>query len=269
MLALPILVGVLWGGFEIWQITTLRAKLRVAAAQVARYMTAYAAQPDPIQNPGALQAAQIQQNAEQIARDALAGTYGFAGQQDMDVDVTWYRVLDPASARWDGNVSAIPQNPESVLAFVQSLRCNRIPYSPENNAQFGAQLTISVPWRAVLFGLGEARARSFDLVLQEITMGAVPCVPYGIYELSVDVVQPVPGGCDMVVRWDILASYEIERIEIAVPGESTVRIQSPTVEGQRSIFVPRGTEGILVAIISGDHTVNRTLAVTCQGAQED
>ena len=46
VLILPIAVGLLWSGFEIWQLMDLRSTVRSTVAQAVRYVSAYAAPPD-------------------------------------------------------------------------------------------------------------------------------------------------------------------------------------------------------------------------------
>lgn len=267
-LVLPILVGILWSAFEIRQIITLRTRVRDTAAQVARYVSGFGAQLDPDKYTGALQAQQIYDNINLLVSNALSVSYGTVEGHDLAWELTWYRINDPFDADWEDNHTEIDNDPASVLAFIASLACDRIPSTPDNNAQFAVQLSISVPWRTVLLGLGGTSTRDFTLNLRELAMGAVPCQPYLILTVTADPPEPGPGGCDVVVHWKYEGSYTIESIEILGGGERLARIFNPLNPGQQSVFVPAGTDTLTIWAISGDHLIERQVSVNCSAAPE-
>jgi Flp pilus assembly protein TadG len=267
-LVLPILLGILWSAFEIRQITALRTRVRDTAAQVARYMTGFAAQPDIYQDPEALQAQEIYANLDLLVSNGLSGRYGTVEGHALTWDITWYRVNDPFDANWEGNHTAIANTPEEVLAFIASLACDRYPNAPGNNAQFALQLRVSVPWRTVLLGLGQISTRDFALELRELAMGAVPCKPYLILTVTTDPPEPVPGGCNVVVHWEFEASYAIERIEVWRGEERLARIMNPLNRGRCSVSVPTGTSTLMVQVMSGNHLVERELTIDCPAIQD-
>ena len=91
VLILPIVIGLLWSSFEIWQLMDLRSAVHSTAAQAARYISAYAAPPDEVDDP--VLPEQIVWNIEQLIDNSLGGRRGILGS-GLDWEINWYWIVE-------------------------------------------------------------------------------------------------------------------------------------------------------------------------------
>ena len=165
VLVLPLLIAVVWGAFEIYQLVSLRSVVRTTATQLAHYVGSYGApyqEADYVPDPDEICA---QLNA--LAASSLADYQGPLGDS-VTASASWYRILDPHSSRWEGNIE-----PVQCYSLIADQIANRV-----CNEQFAVVLNVSVPWQTVIFGLDGNTIENWDLSMSETAMSALPCMPY-------------------------------------------------------------------------------------------
>jgi len=192
----PILIGLVWGSFELWQIMSLRATLRTTTAQAARYITAYAAPPAEIESP--LSPDQVCRGVEELIGRSLAAHRGILGDA-ISWEVSWYLFTDPQNPSWQNNAQQLPDC-QTLVSFLRQAECSQ--------RQFGVRLHIAVPWQKVLFGIKGLRPESFSLEMSDTAVGDAPCMPdCAITALAAEASPAGPRGCTVYVYWNIESTY--------------------------------------------------------------
>jgi hypothetical protein len=236
VLILPILIAFLWGAFEFWQMMTLKSAIRVAVAQAARYVTAFAALPDTInQRP---ESYRVYQGAEGLINAALARERTIFGSPLTPEmwEIRWYRVHNPEDPRWQGNLVLL--DAENPLA---DLECND---------QFAIEVTARIPWRTLVFGLTDARATDFALQLSDTAMGGLPCLPECQTFAWVNSYSAGPGGCSIQIGWEFNCSYLPDRLEIRFQ-DRVWRVAAPRSPGYQVIQLAPGESGVADIVTFG------------------
>lgn len=236
VLILPIFIAFLWGAFEFWQMMTLKSAMRVAVAQAARYVTAFAALPDTInQRP---ESYRVYQSAEGLIDAAMArerSIFGSALTPDM-WEIRWYRVNNPEDPRWQGNLILL-----DVQDPLADLECND---------QFAIEVIARIPWRTIVFGLTGSRATDFALELSDIAMGGLPCLPECQTFAWVNSYSAGPGGCRVQIGWEFDCSYLPDRLEIRFQ-DRVWRVVAPLSPGYQVIQLAPGESGVAEIVTFG------------------
>jgi|YNPNPStandDraft_1061719.scaffolds.fasta_scaffold40515_3 hypothetical protein len=249
ILAVPIVLGILWSSFEIWQIMSLKAAVRTTVAQAARYVTSFAELPDAIMDrPSTVE---IRQNVERLVSESLSRQRGNLGDA-LTWELTWYQVVDPTDPRWEGNVVLL-----DALDPLAGLVCND---------QFGLRLRVRVPWSTVILGLGGSSRSVSMLELEDTAVGGIPCFPYCEVKATARILSSGPGGCRIEVCWSFDCSYEPDRVEVWLDGVRVHQTNNPV--GQPCVrlseSVPSGrTVQIRVDAYGGRRKSSATVAVGC------
>jgi hypothetical protein len=246
-LVAPILIGVLWSGFELWQIMTLRATVRTAVSQVARYVTAFGAPPGEIEDP--ISPGEICWNVEQLVAYSFNQHRGILGDA-VSWDLTWYRMNDPTNPAWDQN--AVPV--ADCYQLLSELFCND---------QFGVELHVSVPWRTVLFGLGGSSSTDFVLEFSDITVGSAPCQPYCDVTAYGHTLSSGSGGCVAQIGWRFECSYEPDLVEVWVKDEKKCQRSNPAYDSTCNITLPVGVSQVKVIAFGGQRESSSSVTITC------
>ena len=256
VLILPIVIGLLWSSFEIWQLMDLRSAVHSTAAQATRYISAYAAPPDEVDDP--VLPEQIVWNIEQLIDNSLGGRRGILGS-GLDWEINWYWIVDPERAVWDGNVIEV----EDGVAFVQGLECTNY----VANEQFGIELLVSVPWRTILFGLGRRSETDYVLNLREVAMGSVPCAPYCNLHAGIQGMSVEEDECTVTIGWSFDCSYIPNEVQVWLGGEGSgvlvCRTFMPIAEPRCNVTVPRGSSTLQVIAFGGAHRMTANVPVVC------
>ena len=247
-LVAPILIGVIWSGFELWQIMTLRATVRSAVSQVARYVTAYGAPPSEIEEP--IPPGEICWNIEELVGHWFSRHRGILGDA-VTWDLTWYRMNDPTNPAWEQN--AIPML--DCYHLLSELYCNE---------QFGVELHISVPWRTVLFGLGGTSSTDFLLEFSDTAVGSAPCQPYCDVTATGRVLSSGPGGCTAQIGWHFRCSYEPDFVEVWVKDEKKCQRSNPAHDTTCNITLPVGVSQVTVRAFGGQRECAGWVTITCE-----
>lgn len=250
ILLVPLFIGLLWSAFEAWQIMSIKTAMRTAASQATRYVTAYNYHEGPNSPDTIIPPDRVARGVVEIVQGTLGRRRGIMGDA-LEWDIEWYGFRSPTVRDWDNNAyyaASLSQSP----FFLQSLECNQ---------QFAIRLVVEVPWRTILFGLPGKGTTDYTLVLQDVAIGAVPCLPEcKIINAQAYATSSGPGGCEMRVEWDFPfddldnaeASYVPEHIWLANPGDMNIATYGPwdMEDGHRFAPVPIladcGSTGILV-----------------------
>ena len=199
VLTVPLLLGIVWASIQFWQIMSLRDALQTTVAQVARYVSAYAAPPEELENTVAT--GDICAGVGALVR-AFEQRQGVLGEA-IQIELNWYAISDPTEATWENNAFPVPD----CASLVDSLLCND---------QFGVTLRVRVPWRWVVFGVGESSATDLTLDLIETAVGTPPCQPYCEIELIgyEQDMEAGPNGCYAYVEWKLNCSYAPDHVQV-------------------------------------------------------
>lgn len=244
VLALPILLGVVWTSFEAWQVISLREAVRATVAQAGRYVTAYGAPPEIADAPPDPDT--ICWGVEQLVARSLAQQRGNLGD-NLAWTLRWYKVLDPSSARWEGNLVEM-----SCQELLSEFECNQ---------QFALELEVSVPWQTVLFGLGRSVTTREVLRITDSVTGSAPCLPY--FDLWVWG-SVAPDSCRARVCWGFDSSYAPNRCEIWVAGTLLETVYNP-VDGQchEPVYLPPGGGSVDVVCYGGRRETSNNVDLDC------
>ena len=250
-LVLPILVALLWGSFEVWQIMGLRSAVRSTVAQAARFVTAYGAPPEEMENPPP--PADICWGIDQLIASSLSQHRGNLGDA-LSWSTTWYRIRDPTSSFWEINGE---RNYDEVdcLDLLSGFMCG---------GQFGVELRVTVPWQTVIFGLEGSSTTNFVLEMSDMAMGTAPCEPYCSMAAGGGVVgHGGPGGCVVEISWGFKCSYEPDRCEIFVDGHLVEERFNPVYVNWYRTTVPVGRTTIRVDCYGGRRKCSDAVTVRC------
>jgi hypothetical protein len=238
VLVLPILVGVLYTSFQIWQVVSLKTALRNTTTQAVRYVSAFAKLPDRLQDPLPPTPEEVEHNVNLMVETAM-GPYLSKGLITALPQLSWFRFADPNNPAWNGN--AVPATP---LDVVGNSHCAD---------QFALQAKVVVPWRTVFFGFPQGKQSGFTMNMTETAVGALSCAP----DCQVQVQQGV--GCS--VCWNFTdCSFRIDAVEIWVGG--TRICTRPAGTTGCSCALPPGTTQVRVRFISGGHFIEKTVPVS-------
>jgi len=230
ILLVPLFLGLLWSTYEAWQIMSIKSAMRTAVSQAARYVTAYnyhkgPNSPDEIVSPD-----QIARGVVEVVDGTLRRQRGILGNA-VEWTIEWYGIRDPVDSDWDNNHYG-PVSLEQSPYFFQALECNE---------QFAVRLIAAVDWRTILLGLPPQPEADYRLVMDEMAMGAVPCLPEcRIIEPGSNEVSSGPGGCIVRPTWhfsfDVLdATYYPEYVWIEDPDTGAILAGPWEVEGENGI----------------------------------
>jgi hypothetical protein len=206
-LVIPIVVGIIWFSVEAWQLMTLRTTVRDTAAQAARYITAYAGQPESQRDRDVfLTTDDICVGVQDLVNASLSSRRGIDGDA-LSWELLLYRIDNKEVSDWENNRTLL-----GCYDFIESVRCE--PLLGLNNEQFAIELAVVVPWRSILFGLSGVSETNWVYRVTEVAMGSVPCEPFINLEASAQRIAGGPGGCRVQVMWDINASFVPNRVEV-------------------------------------------------------
>jgi Flp pilus assembly pilin Flp len=256
-LVIPLVVGIVWTSFELWQLMSLRAAVRTTTAQAARFITAYAAPPDGIADT--ISGDEACWRLQELVETSLRYQRGNMGDA-LGYDIHFYKIDDPNNAQWDGNVTEVNCGTLFNPLDPNGLQCND---------QFGIKLNVSVPWLSVVFGLTGSSAQRTSITFGDTAVGAAPCMPYGDVTSEVWGTSCGPGGGRVAIHWQVEASFQPDLIEIYRGSpETTAPIYTLTnpygTEGTaHDVIVPTGTSTLTIIAYGGDREMRSSVVVTC------
>jgi len=192
-LVIPLLVGIVWTSFEFWQLMSLRAAVRTTTAQAARFVTAYAAPPDTLDD--AMPADEACWRLQELVDRSLRFQRGNMGDA-LNWEIHFFKIIDPNNAHWEGNV--------------QEVTCSELfnrASGLQANDQFGVKLNVSVPWLEVLFGLTTTSTNQRTVSFSDTAVGSTPGMPYGDVRASGRTLSCGPSGGRVEVCWSFDASF--------------------------------------------------------------
>ena len=254
-LVIPIVVGLVWTSFEFWQLLSLRASVRTTTSQVARFITAYAAPPDTLED--AMRGDEACWRISQLIDASLRNRHGNMGDA-LAWDVHFYKILDANSPYWEGNVGEM--DCLTLFAPGSGLQCND---------QFGVKLNVSVPWLEVIFGLTGSSTNRTTISFSDTAVGAAPCMPYGDVRASGGTLSCGPGGGQVEICWTFDASFVPDLIEVyrgnpdSSPPVYTQINPSPYGGCSPSIIIPVGASTLTVKAYGGDREMYDSVVLTC------
>jgi len=255
-LVVPLLVGIVWSSFEFWQLMSLRAAVRTTTAQAARFVTAYAAPPDTIDD--AMPVDEACWRLQELVDRSLRFQRGNMGDA-LNWEIHFFKVIDPNNAHWDGNV--------------QEVTCSELfnrAGGLQANDQFGVKLNVSVPWLEVLFGLTTTSTNQRTVSFSDTAVGATPGMPYGDVRASGRTLSCGPGGGRVEVCWSFDASFVPNLVEVYRGDPETTApvyiVNNPSQYGGCSagtITIPVGASTMTVIAYGGDRELIDSVVLTC------
>jgi Flp pilus assembly protein TadG len=243
VLVLPILAGVLYTSFQIWQIVSLKTALRHTTAQAVRYVSAFAKLPDRLQDPLPPTPAEIEQSVNLMIETAM-GPYQSKGLIAGTPQLAWFRFADPNNPAWNGN--AVPAIPLDVLSNSQCAD------------QFALQVKVVVPWRTVFFGFPQGKQSGFTMNMTETSVGALACAPDCQVQLG-----NVGTGCAANICWNFTdCSFMLDAVEVWVGGTRCNVRANPGKSGCIPCQLPPGTTQVRVRFVSGGHFIEKIVFIS-------
>ena len=259
VLVVPIVLGILWTGFEVWQIVTLRTRVRNTVSEAARYVSAYGALNENLVGEPYYEDGDICNSVRMLVSASLSEGQSTLGSRVLDyTTVRWYAIKDPTDPHWAGNAFET-----SCLGLLSHLRGTAEGSEPRDFYErgfFGVRIDVTVPWHTVIFGLGGFSDSDFVLRISDTAVGSTTNIPYAqpsAEDISINCDPGGAEGCACEVRWRFdHFSYVPDRVEVFVGEDSagvfTIAGERPEpVGGWPSIDVPPEGENVEV-VFYGD-----------------